>query len=460
MTLTFYNSAKRGKEKFEPLIPGEVSLYVCGPTVYDLPHIGNARAAVAFDVLFRVLKQCFAKVTYVRNITDVEDKIIRAAAENGEPIANLTARIEQAYLDDMRMLGVADPTLAPRVTEHIDDIIEMIGTLIAKDHAYVAEGHVLFHVPSMPEYGALSGRSIEDMIDGARVEVAPYKRYPGDFVLWKPSTPDIPGWDSPWGRGRPGWHIECSAMIVKTLGVTIDIHGGGNDLTFPHHENEVAQSHCAHDQPLARYWLHNGMLTVDGEKMSKSLGNFKLLREVLAQAPAEAIRLYMLTAHYRQPLDWTDEGLAQARGTLDRFYLALRRVSGIEADPAAKPMAVMDALVDDLNTPLALAGLHALVTDLNKSVDPAEQAKLKGSILAAGALLGLLQGDPEAWLAGDSTEGPSAAEIEALIAARLAARQNKDFAAADRIRSELAASGVVLEDAAGTTSWRRVGSVG
>ena len=458
MTLTFYNTAKRGKEKFEPLVPGEVSLYVCGPTVYDLPHIGNARAAVAFDVLYRVLKQCFAKVTYVRNITDVEDKIIRAAAENGEPIASLTARTEQAYLDDMRALGVSDPTLAPRVTEHIDDIVAMIETLIAKDHAYEAEGHVLFHVPSMPDYGSLSGRSIEDMIDGARIEVAPYKRYPGDFVLWKPSTPDIPGWDSPWGRGRPGWHIECSAMIARTLGVTIDIHGGGNDLTFPHHENEIAQSVCAHDAPLARYWLHNGMLTVDGEKMSKSLGNFKLLHEVLEQAPAEAIRLYMLTGHYRQPLDWTDAGLAQARATLDRFYLALRRVKNVEADAAAKPVAVMDALVDDLNTPLALAGLHALVTELNKAVDEAAQSRLKGAILASGALLGLLGSDPEAWLSGDAEGGPSAAEVEEKIAARLAARKNKDFAAADRIRDELAAVGVVLEDAAGATSWRRVGS--
>jgi cysteinyl-tRNA synthetase len=458
MTLTFYNTAKRGKEKFEPLVPGEVSLYVCGPTVYDLPHIGNARAAVAFDVLYRVLKQCFAKVTYVRNITDVEDKIIRAAAENGEPIASLTARTEQAYLDDMRALGVSDPTLAPRVTEHIDDIVAMIETLIAKDHAYEAEGHVLFHVPSMPDYGSLSGRSIEDMIDGARIEVAPYKRYPGDFVLWKPSTPDIPGWDSPWGRGRPGWHIECSAMIARTLGVTIDIHGGGNDLTFPHHENEIAQSVCAHDAPLARYWLHNGMLTVDGEKMSKSLGNFKLLHEVLEQAPAEAIRLYMLTGHYRQPLDWTDSGLAQARATLDRFYLALRRVKNVEADAAAKPVAVMDALVDDLNTPLALAGLHALVTELNKAVDEAAQSRLKGAILASGALLGLLGSDPEAWLSGDAEGGPSAAEVEEKIAARLAARKNKDFAAADRIRDELAAVGVVLEDAAGATSWRRVGS--
>ncbi len=458
MTLTFYNTAKRRKEKFEPMVPGKVGLYVCGPTVYDLPHIGNARSAVVFDVLFRVLKQCFEQVTYVRNITDVEDKIIRAAAENGETIAHLTARTEQAYLDDVRALGVMDPTLAPRVTEHIDDIVKMIATLIAKGHAYEAEGHVLFDVPSMPEYGSLSGRSTEDMIDGARIEVAPYKRYPGDFVLWKPSTPDIPGWDSPWGRGRPGWHIECSAMIERTLGETIDIHGGGNDLTFPHHENEIAQSVCAHDAPLARYWLHNGMLTVDGEKMSKSLGNFKLLREVLEQAPAEAIRLYMLTGHYRQPLDWTDAGLAQARATLDRFYLALRRVNDVEVDSSAKAPTVMDALVDDLNMPLALAGLHALVTDLNKSVDPVEQAKLKGAILTAGALLGLLQGDPEAWLAGDAGEGPSAEAIEASIAARLDARKNKDFATADRIRDELAAAGVVLEDAAGATSWRRVGS--
>src|SRR5271155_1613364 len=321
MSLALYNTLTRRKEPFEPLDPEQVRLYVCGPTVYDRAHIGNGRAIVVFDVLYRLLRDICGRdhVIYVRNITDVEDKINAAARANNEPIAALTARTTAAFHEDMAALGALPPDIEPRATEYIPQMIAMIERLIASGHAYAAEGHVLFSVTSDPDYGQLSGRSRDDMIAGARVEVAPYKRDPADFVLWKPSGPELPGWDSPWGRGRPGWHIECSAMAERHLGETIDIHGGGNDLVFPHHENEVAQSTCAHDGRIfARYWLHNGMLTVDGEKMSKSLGNFFTIRDVLARAPGEAIRFYLLGTHYRQPLDWTREGLDNARQTVDR----------------------------------------------------------------------------------------------------------------------------------------------
>ena len=458
MPLVLHNTLTRRKQAFEPIVPDRVSMYVCGPTVYDFAHIGNARPAVVFDVLYRVLKRRYAHVIYVRNITDVEDKINAAAAENNEPIGALTARTEKAYLEDVAALGVLPPDASPRVTEHIAEIVSMIERLIAKGHAYEAEGHVLFSVASYADYGKLSGRSVEEMIAGARIEVAPYKRDPADFVLWKPSGPELPGWASPWGRGRPGWHIECSAMVERHLGETIDIHGGGNDLMFPHHENEVAQSTCAHDGKLfARFWLHNGMLTVDGEKMSKSLGNFFTIRDVRAWAPGEAIRYYLLTAQYRQPLDWTRDGLAAARRTLDRFYLALRRVASVAAVDAPPPNAFVAALEDDLNTPLAIAELHALLDRLNKADDPASQASLTGALLAAGRLLGLLQADPETWF----TWAPPAAAaldetaIRARIEARAAARKAKDFAAADRIRDELAAQGVTIEDGPKGTTWRR-----
>jgi cysteinyl-tRNA synthetase len=455
--LVLYNTASRAKESFVPVKPDEVSMYVCGPTVYARPHIGNARPAVVFDVLKRLLQRRYTTVRYASNFTDVDDKINRAAAEQSVPIGAITRRYEAAYCEDMAALGIADPDARPRVTEHIPDIIDMVRRLIGAGHAYEAEGHVLFAVDSMPDYGALSHRSLDEMIAGARVDVAPYKRGAADFELWKPSGADQPGWDSPWGRGRPGWHIECSAMIERLLGETIDIHGGGNDLIFPHHENELAQSRCAHGgKLLARYWLHNGMLNLGGEKMAKSLGNFVTVDDMLARAPGEAIRFYMLTAHYRQPLDWTEEGLRAARGVLDRFYLALRRVADRDAVLAEPPESVMAALEDDLNTPLAISHLHGLVGELNKAEDPAAQAALKAALLSSGALLGLFQQDPERWLRGAEAAAGDA-EIDARIAARTAARGARRFAEADRIRDELLAAGIVLEDGPQGTTWRRAG---
>jgi cysteinyl-tRNA synthetase len=459
VSLVLYNTLTRRKEVFEPQQPDRVSLYVCGPTVYDFAHIGNARSAVVFDVLYRVLRRRFTDVVYVRNITDVDDKINAAAAENKESIRDLTTRTEQAYLEDVGALGVLPPIVSPRVTEHIPEIIAMIERLIATGNAYAAESHVLFSVPSYADYGHLSGRSIDEMIAGARIDVAPYKKNPADFVLWKPSGPELPGWDSPWGRGRPGWHIECSAMVERHLGVTIDIHGGGNDLVFPHHENEVAQSTCAHGGALfSRFWLHNGMLTVDGEKMSKSLGNFFTIRDVRNQAPGEAIRFYLLSAQYTKPLDWTRDGLNGARQTLDRFYGALRRVASVPAADEPAPNAFVAALEDDLNTPQAVTELHALLAQLNKADDGPTAAVLKGRLLTAGRLLGFFEQDPEAWFAWTppSADGLDETAIRARIDARNAARKAKDFREADRIRDELKSQGILLEDSAGKTIWRRV----
>ncbi len=455
MPLVFHNTLTRRKEAFEPLDPKNVRMYVCGPTVYDFAHIGNARPVIVFDVLYRLLRHLYgaAQVRYVRNITDVDDKIINAAREKGENISDLTERTTRAFHEDVAALGALPPDVEPRATQHIPPMIAMIEELIAAGHAYVADHHVLFAVPSMSDYGRLSGRSRGEMIAGARVEVAPYKRDPADFVLWKPSTAEQPGWESPWGRGRPGWHIECSAMSEAHLGETFDIHGGGLDLIFPHHENEIAQSVSAHHgKPFVRYWLHNGFVIVEGEKMSKSLGNFRTIREVLAEAPGEAVRYAMLMTHYRDPLDWTAERLAEAKHALDRFYLALRPVEGLAPAAAGLPERVQAALEDDLNTPLALAAMHDLLTALNKATDAAEKARLKGELLAAGTLLGLLQQDPEAWLKGDDRE---AREIEDLIEQRNAARRARNFAEADRIRSTLAIRGILLEDGPGGTTWRR-----
>jgi len=459
--LTLYNTLTRRKEAFEPLDPKRVRIYVCGPTVYDFAHIGNARPVVVFDVLFRLLRQQYGAehVTYVRNVTDIDDKINAAAKERGESIRSLTERTLAAYHEDVAALGCLKPSHEPRATEHVGGMIAIIETLIRTGHAYAAEGHVLFAVASKPDYGKLSRRSREELRDGARVEVAPYKRDPGDFVLWKPSTPDLPGWDSPWGRGRPGWHIECSAMSETYLGESFDIHGGGLDLIFPHHENEIAQSECAHGgKPFARSWLHNGFVTVNGAKMAKSEGNFRTIREVLSEAPGEAARYALLTAHYRDPLDWTSERLTQARQALDRFYLGLREVAGLApAMPAEPPHSIRAALEDDLNTPMALAGLHELLGELNRTTDAGARARLKGALLASGAVLGLLQQAPEAWLQGGSAD-ISTGEIEALIARRAAARKARNFAEADRARAELAMRGIVLEDKPdGTTLWRRAG---
>jgi cysteinyl-tRNA synthetase len=466
MTLTLYNTLTRRKEPFEPLDPKRVRLYVCGPTVYDRAHIGNGRAYVVFDVLYRLLRETYGRdhVRYVRNITDIEDKINAAARENGEPIAALTARTTAAFHADLTALGTLPPDAEPRATEYIPQMIAMIERLIASGHAYVAAGneaagHVLFAVTSDPHYGQLSRRNRDEMIAGARVEVAPYKRDPADFVLWKPSDADVPGWDSPWGRGRPGWHLECSAMTEAHLGETFDIHGGGQDLIFPHHENEIAQSTCAHGgRPFVRYWLHNGMLTDAGAKMSKSLGNIRTVRELLAEAPGEAIRLALLTAHYRDPLDWTSDRLHQARQTLDRFYRALILPRDAvferfgEAEAALRP--VREALEDDLNTPLALTHMHELAGAINRTSSDAERSALQRALEAGGQLIGLLGQPPLDWLQGSAKA--DADQIEERITVRTAARRQRRFAEADRIRKELAAEGILLEDRPdGTTTWWR-----
>jgi cysteinyl-tRNA synthetase len=412
---------------------------------------------VVFDVLFRVLKHRYGDVTYVRNVTDIDDKIMAAAEAEGVATEVVAARYAAAYQEDMAALNVLPPTVEPYATAHVPEMIAMILRLLASGHAYEAEGHVLFHVPGFPAYGALSRRTREEMIEGARVEVAPYKRDPADFVLWKPSAPEQPGWDSPWGRGRPGWHIECSAMVEAHLGVTIDIHGGGLDLKFPHHENEIAQSACAHDgAPLARFWLHNGFLDVEREKMAKSLGNVLLVRDLLEEAPGEAIRYALLAAHYRKPLEWSAAGLARAKHALDRLYLTLFELPGPAAQaPAPEP--VVAALEDDLNTPKAFAELFALSRAANSSAADDERRVLKAQLLAAGGLLGLLEQDPEAWLKTTGKAEIDAAEVERLIELRAAARKAKDFEEADRIRDQLAAEGVILEDQAGGTRWRLAG---
>jgi len=462
MTLQLFNTLKRVKEDFVPIDPQRVRMYVCGPTVYDYAHIGNARPVVVFDVLYRLLREIYGQdhVVYVRNITDVDDKIINRAAESGEAIGDITKRTEQAFFDDMAALGAVPPDHQPRATEHIPGMVAMIDTLITAGHAYCAEGHVLFRVSSYGDYGHLSGRNQEEMIAGARVEVAAYKKDPADFILWKPSAADQPGWDSPWGRGRPGWHIECSVMSAKHFGPTFDIHGGGQDLIFPHHENEVAQSTCAHGgAPFVNYWLHNGYVMVEGEKMSKSLGNFYTVHDLLSEFPGEAVRLALLKTHYRKPLDFTKDGIREAKKELDEFYLALRATADVQAQvPKHSAVDLMAALADDLNTPQALAQLFALKTQLNIAQDKTEQARLKGELLQGGRVLGLLSEEPTAWLRGvvRSDQGDVSDDaIETLIGQRTQARADKDFARSDRIRDELAAQGVILEDSAGTTAWRR-----
>jgi cysteinyl-tRNA synthetase len=460
MALFLHNTLTRTREPFEPQVPGRVTMYVCGPTVYNFAHIGNARPYVVFDVLARVLRRSYA-LTYARNVTDVDDKINDAAAAEGVPIGVITARYLDAFHKDLDVLGVAPPDIEPRVTETIPEIIALIEKLLASGHAYVAEGHVLFDVPTYADYGHLSHRDPEDMIAGARVEVAPYKKHPADFVLWKPSPPEIVGWESPWGRGRPGWHIECSAMSERHLGTTIDIHGGGVDLVFPHHENETAQSTCAHGGArYARYWVHNGLVQVNGEKMSKSLGNVKLIRDLLADFGGETVRLALLTAHYRQPLDWTDQLVTETRQKLDRLYGALRDagVSGaLTTAPAAEPPAgVLAALEDDLNAPEALAELFGLVRAANRATEPAEKRGLAESLRAGAWLLGLLAQDPEAWFAGGAraADGEDAV-IDALVKQRDQFRRVRNFKEADRIRDELAERGITIEDAAGGARWRR-----
>jgi cysteinyl-tRNA synthetase len=461
MALLLHNTLTRAREPFVPANaadPKLVSMYVCGPTVYNYAHVGNMRPPVVFDVLARLLRRSYT-LTYARNVTDVDDKINDAVKREGVPIGVLTARYLAAYHEDLRVLGVAPPDLEPRVTDNIPSIIGFIERLIASGHAYEAEGHVLFAVPSFPAYGQLSGRDTEDMLAGARIEVAPYKRDPGDFVLWKPSDADIVGWESPWGRGRPGWHIECSAMAAAHLGETIDIHGGGVDLLFPHHENELAQSTCGHGgKTFARYWLHNGLIQFDGEKMSKSLGNVRLARDLLAEHGGETVRLALLTAHYRQPLDWTEQLVVESKQKLDRMYGALRD-AGIGGElaraPAALPPAgVLAALEDDINTPEAIAELFGVVRATNRATDPLEKRALAESLRAGAWLLGLLTQDPAQWFAAGG--GGDDAEVDSLVKQRDAFRQQRNFAEADRIRRELTERGIVIEDAAGGARWRRL----
>jgi len=459
--LLLYNTLKREKQIFVPQDSERVTLYVCGPTVYSYAHIGNARPAVIFDLLYRILSIRYPLVVYARNITDVDDKINAAAAEQNVPIEVISRHYTEIYHQDMAALGVGTPTIEPRATAHIPQMIRMVQRLIDSGHAYVADGHVLFSVESFPEYGALSGRDVTDMIAGARVEVVDFKRHPGDFVLWKPSVDPQPGWDSPWGWGRPGWHLECSVMSEFHLGESIDIHGGGQDLVFPHHENEIAQSVCAHGGKIfAHYWMHNGFVTISRAKMSKSLGNTLVVHELLKQNAGEVLRYLLLSAHYRQPLDWSEEALARARRTVDRIYGVIRDASakfGPLKAAATVSEKFMATLLDDLNTPDALAELNSEAKKLANASDAETARDSAGKLLAAGALIGLFQQDPAEWLAGD-TQGLDDALIETLIEERNAARKARNFTRADEIRSQLQAMDITLEDVADGTRWRRSGS--
>lgn len=460
LDIKLYNTGARKKERFEPRDPNHVTVYVCGPTVYNLAHIGNARPVVVFDVLYRLLMSQYPKVTYARNITDIDDKIIAAAAERSNSIESVTQEFTQKFQEDVAALGTLKPTLEPRATQNLAPMIAMVEALIAKGHAYESQHHVLFDVTSMAGYGRLSGRNLEDMLAGARVDVADYKQHPGDFVLWKPAADHEPGWDSPWGRGRPGWHLECSAMIHEHLGLEIDIHGGGRDLIFPHHENEIAQSCCAYGGGFVRYWMHNAYIDIDGEKMSKSLGNFKTIRELLSLYRGEVLRLALLSAHYRSALNFSKELLDQSENILNGLYNALRKVEGVVAiEPELEQLkseAWYAALCDDLNTPLAISELHQLVGELNKTAE-ADQPRMKGRVLACASLLGILQIAPTEWLTathGDH-EGMSNSEIDRLVAQRTDAKNARDFATADALRATLTEAGIVLEDSPEGTIWRR-----
>ena len=475
-----YNTLGSERQPFTPGDPAQVTMYVCGPTVYGPAHIGNARPAVVFDVLSRVLRRRYSLV-YASNITDVDDKINRAAAEAGVDIATIARRWTRVWLEDIGALGVQEPDRQPHATEHIPHMVALIKRLLKSGHAYEAGEHVLFRVGAYAEYGELSGRDRDEQIAGARVEVAPYKEDPADFVLWKPSSPELPGWDSPWGRGRPGWHLECSAMVREHLGATIDIHGGGQDLIFPHHENEIAQSRCAHDAPLARYWVHNGMIRMGKSKMAKSRGNILTIRELLQRFPGEVLRLALLSARYRDPLEWSDELITASRSRLDRLYRVLldcgERVADDSQDASAPSPELVRALEDDLNTPAALGVLARQARDLRSGA--VDRAAGSASLRAGGKLLGLLQQDAKEWfrapppidisttanlgenfkVQGEASLGPipdlTADEIEARISERTQARERGDYAAADAIRKELKDRGVVLEDGPEGTTWRR-----
>ncbi len=458
--IKLYNTLSGKKEDFSPIEAGHVRLYACGPTVYDYAHIGNGRMAVVFDQLVRFLRLVYPKVTYVSNITDVEDKIITAAKRAGVPIEEVTQKYTAIYNEDMAAMGVLPPDIQPLATQHIGEMIAQIEALIKRGHAYEADGHVLFDVPSFDNYGRLSRRSRDDQIAGARVEIAPYKKDAADFVLWKPSNDEQPGWDSPWGYGRPGWHIECSAMSEKHLGLPFDIHGGGADLKFPHHENEIAQSCCAHGHEddvsaFSKFWVHNGFLTVEGEKMSKSLGNFTLVHDVIDKYPGEVLRMTMLSAHYRQPLDWSQNAIEQSKSYLDRLYNILKDIEDVEAqDGAAVPEEILEALGDDLNTPKVFAVMNTLA----KNAAGKKDAALKGQLLAVGNLMGLLQHDPNEWLGfGQAGGDVDATLIDQLLQERQDARANKDFARADEIRAQLDDMNIVIEDTPSGPKWKQAG---
>ena len=458
--LKLYNSLTREKQDFKPLNPAHVRLYACGPTVYNFAHIGNARMAVVFDLLTNLLRTLYPKVTYASNITDIDDKIIAAAKESGQPCEEITCKYADIYNRDMAALGVKAPDIQPHATQHIPQMIALIETLIAKGHAYEGQGHVLFNVPSFPAYGGLSGRSRDDQIAGARVEIAPYKKDPADFVLWKPSTPDQPGWDSPWGRGRPGWHIECSAMAQEHLGLPFDIHGGGAELILPQHENEIAQSCCAEGQltdlsAFAKFWVHNGFVTVNTQKMAKSEGNTRLVNDLLQQYDGETLRLALLSAQYSQPLDWTENLLQQTQAVLTRLYQSLRELLDItpEKDSDQHDNPVLEALCDDLNTPKAIASLNHLARKAAQTKAPFD----KSALVFAANLLGILQKDADVWLGyGQKSSGIDAAKIEDLLQQRQDARKTKNFTRADEIRGELTEMGIAIEDTPSGTVWKKI----
>ena len=456
--IELHNTYSNTKKVFVPQNPKKITMYVCGPTVYNYAHIGNARPAVVFDVLFRLLRFNYGteNVVYARNITDIDDKINNEAKKLNCSIEEIASKYKIIYEEDMKDLGVLSPTFEPLATEHISEIQNMIKNLIKNNHAYLSNNHVIFDIDSFNQYGKLSNRKLEDSIAGARVDIATYKKKPADFILWKPSSDDLPGWESPWGRGRPGWHIECSAMIEKHLGNTIDIHGGGNDLIFPHHENEIAQSECSHNgKKLANFWMHNGYVTIDKEKMSKSLGNSITLNSLLKSYPGETIRFTLLSAHYRQPLDWSNKALKQAQKTLDRMYSSLSNHLSIPYQKEIPPDdTVIKALCDDLNTPKALSELSRLCKKLKSENDTNKISELKSKIISSGQLIGLLQ-ESFSDLLRPSLDDQENQKINALILDRKHARKNKDYKKADEIRSKLDELGITLEDNNDQTSWRK-----
>ena len=458
--LKIYNTLENSKEEFVAIDSSNIRIYACGPTVYNYAHIGNARMAVVNDLLVRLLRSIYTKVTYVSNITDIDDKIIDASAKSNIPFQELTRKFEKIYNEDMLKLGVYLPDVQPRATEHIKEMIELTKKLINNNHAYVKENHVLFHVPSFKKYGCLSKRNREEQIQGSRVEVAPFKKDPADFILWKPSSDNIPGWESPWGFGRPGWHLECSAMSEKTLGLPFDIHSGGMDLTFPHHENEIAQSCGAYNKTedpksFAKYWVHNGFVNVEGEKMSKSLGNIKLVHDLIKNYSGEVLRLTLLSSHYRQPLNWTINSINQSKNMLSRLYRGLKDLENIEINTADcnVPNNIMEALCDDLNTPKALAELNLIANKISSSND-SEKITIKGQMLATGQLIGILQDNPTKWLGYGHSSNLDRSTIEGLIKNRNEARRDKNFSLADSIRDELKNKGIEIEDTNDGTVWK------